>query len=60
MLCPAALKVALPPLDKFFEDRGLIDGAEQLQLVDVGGVIVPAGQVGGNAKHEVPEVIDGS
>lgn len=59
VLCPTAFKVAFPPLDKFFEDWGLIDGAEQLQLVNVGGVIVPAGQVGSNAKHEVAEVIDG-
>lgn len=60
MLCPAAFKVAFPPLDKLFEDRGLINGAEELQLIDVGGVVVPAGQVGGDAQHEVPEVIDGS
>lgn len=60
MLCPAAFQVAFPPLDKLFEDWGLINGAEELQLIDVGGVIVPAGQVGGGAQHEVPEVIDGS
>lgn len=60
MLCPAAFKVAFPSLDKFFEDWGLINGAKELQLIDVGGVIVPAGQVGGDAEHEVPEVIDGS
>lgn len=60
MLCPAAFKVALPPLDKFFEDGGLVDGTEQLQLVDVGGVVVPAGQVGRDAQHEVSEVVDGS
>lgn len=60
MLCPTALQVALPPLDKFSEDGGLVDGAEQLQLVDVCGVVVPAGQVGCDAQHEVSEVIDGS
>lgn len=59
MLCPAASQVALPPLDELLEDGRLVDGAEELELVDVGGVIVPAGQVGSGAEHEVPKVIDG-
>lgn len=59
MLCPAALQVAFPPPDEVLEDGRLVDGAEQLQLVDVGGVVVPARQVGRHAEHEVAEVVDG-
>lgn len=54
---PLATHVGDPALSCGSEEGVVVDGGQQQQLVHVGGVVVPACQIGGCAKCQMAQVV---